>query len=117
MWLRHKRQRTRGDFFFFAVALVVPLCVQQFSGSDDTLDQGVRPHRLLRRRLGAGVRVPALLVPHGFDVAAAPHPATRDLVILPVPRVTAPVVLRHLRVEIQKVSGLLRNVFVPLVRR
>lgn len=80
-----------------AAAAAVPLCVQQLSGSEDALDQGVRPHRLLRRRLGAGVRVPALLVPHGLHVAAAPHPPAGDLVVLAVPRVAAPVVLRHLR--------------------
>lgn len=84
--------------------LFVPLSVQQVSGSDDALDQRVGPHRLLRRRLGAGVRVPALLVPHGLDVAAAPHPATGDLVVLAVPRVAAPLVLRHLVVEIWEVS-------------
>lgn len=75
----------------------VPLWVQEISGSDDGLDQGFGPYRLLRRRLGAGVRLPALLVPHGFNVAAAPHATTRDLVILPVARVTPPIILRHLR--------------------
>lgn len=75
----------------------VPLWVQEISGSDDGLDQGFGPYGLLRRRLGAGVRLPALLVPHGFNVAAAPHATTRDLVILPVARVTPPIILRHLR--------------------
>lgn len=75
----------------------VPLGVQELPGSDDGFDQGFGPHRLLRRRLGAGVRLPALLVPHGFNVAAAPHAPARDLVILPVARVTPPIVLRHLR--------------------
>lgn len=75
----------------------VPLWVQEISGSDDRLDQGAGPHRLLRRRLGAGVRLSALLVPHGFNVAAAPHSTARDLVILPIARVTPPIILRHLR--------------------
>lgn len=75
---------------------VVPLRVQQVPGSDDGLDQGVGPHRPLRRRLGAGVRLPALLVPHGFDVAAAPHPTTRDLIVFPAAGVTPPLILGHL---------------------
>lgn len=77
---------------------VLPLGVQQVPGSDDGLDQGVRPHRLLGRRLGAGVRLSAVLVSHGFHVAAAPHPTTGDLVILPVTGVTPPVILWHLGV-------------------
>ena len=68
----------------------VPLRVQEISGSDDGLDQGVGPHRLLRRRLGAGV-------PHGFNIAAAPHSTAWDLVILAIARVTPPIILRHLR--------------------
>lgn len=75
----------------------VPLWVQELSGSDDGLNQGFGPYGLLRRRLGAGVRLPALLVPHGFNVAAAPHATARDLVILPVAGVTPPIILRHLR--------------------
>lgn len=112
-WLPHKRQQsqrhvvknkqTNRSIFIVVATVAVPLCVQQVSGSDDTLDQSVRPHRLLRRRLGAGVRVAALLVAHGFHVAAAPHAATWDLVILAVARVATPVVLRHLPVEMQRV--------------
>lgn len=77
---------------------VLPLGVQQVPGSDDGVDQGVRPHRLLGRRLGAGVRLTAVLVSHGFHVAAAPHPTAGDLVILPVTGVTPPVILWHLGV-------------------
>lgn len=75
---------------------VLPLRVQQVPRSDDGLDQGVGPHCLLRRRLGAGVRLAALLIPHGFDVAAAPHPPTGDLIVLAVAGVTPPVILGHL---------------------
>lgn len=77
-------------------ARVVPLRVQQLPGSDDGLHHGVGSHRLLGRGFGAGVGLSALLVAHGFDVAAAPHPTARDLVVLLVARVTPPVVLGHL---------------------
>lgn len=76
--------------------MFLPLGVQQVPGPDDGLDQGVWPDRLLRRGLGAGVRLSALLVPHGFNVAAAPHPTTRDFIILPTAGVTSPLILGHL---------------------
>lgn len=78
---------------------VLPLGVQRVPGSHDGLDQGVRPDQLLRRGLGAGVRLSALLIPHGFDVAAAPHPTARNLIILPAAGVAPPLVLGNLCVE------------------
>lgn len=46
--------------------------------------------------LGAAIRVSTLLIPHGFDVTATPHPAARDLPILAPGGVTPPVILWHL---------------------
>lgn len=58
---------------------------------------GEAPGHGFGRCLGAAVRVSALLIPHGFDVAAAPHPAAGDLPILAPSGVTPPVILRHLQ--------------------
>ena len=96
-WIHTKGQELNTlNYWHLKNTCVLPVGVQQFPGSDDGFDQGVGPHHLLRRCLGAGVRLSALLVPHGFNIAAAPHPTTRDLIILPAARVTSPVILGHL---------------------
>lgn len=51
------------------------------------------------RYFGAGVRVGAVLVAHGLDVAAAAHPPAGDLPVLAHRRVPAPLILRHLGQE------------------
>lgn len=63
------------------------LCGLQVAGSS-CLD--------LRWGFGAAVRVAAVFLCHGLDVAAAAHPPARDLVVLPQRREPAPVILRHL---------------------
>lgn len=62
----------------------------------DRLDQGVWPDRLHGGGLGTGVRLSTLLITHGFDVTAAPHPPTGDLIVLTSPWVTTPLILRYL---------------------
>lgn len=79
------------------IAADLPLGVGELP-LQDGLDEGVGAGTLLRRGLGAGVGLAALLVAHGFDVAAAAHPPAWDLVVLAVAAgVTTPLILRHLR--------------------
>lgn len=47
-------------------------------------------------RFGTAVRVSAVLFCHSLDVAAAPHPPARDLVILTHRREATPLILRNL---------------------
>lgn len=47
-------------------------------------------------RFGTPVGVAAVLLGHGFHVAAAPHPSARDVVLLPQRSESAPLVLRYL---------------------
>lgn len=62
----------------------------------DGCEQGLRPEGQLGGRLGAGVRVPAVLIAHGFDVAPAPHPPAGDLVVSAPQGAPSPLVLGHL---------------------
>lgn len=71
------------------------LQLSQRPGSDG-LEQRLRPEGHLGGCLGAGVRLPALLVAHGLDVAATPHPPAGDLLILAPRGVPSPLVLGHL---------------------
>lgn len=48
------------------------------------------------RRLGAGVRVPAVFISHGLDVTAAPHSAAGNFIIFTSRGVPCPFILRDL---------------------
>ena len=48
------------------------------------------------RRLGAGVRVTAVFISHGLDVAAAPHSSAGDFIIFTSRGVPCPFILRDL---------------------
>lgn len=61
------------------------------------------------RRLGTAVRVAAVILRHGLDVAAAAHPPARDLVILGQRGEASPVVLRHLHQKQQTNGWLLKK--------
>lgn len=60
-------------------------------------DQRVGPYSLLWGGLDAGVGVTAVIVhlPHSFDIAAAAHPPTGDLLVL-LSWVCAPFILGYL---------------------
>lgn len=60
-------------------------------------DKCIGPYSLLWGGLDAGVRVTAVIVhlPHSFDIAAAAHPPTGDLLVL-LSRVSAPIILGYL---------------------
>lgn len=62
----------------------------------DGCEQGLWPEGQLGGCLGAGVRVPAVLIAHGFDVAPAPHPPAGDLVVSAPCGAPSPLVLGHL---------------------
>lgn len=62
----------------------------------DGCEQGLWPEGQLGGCLGAGVRVPAVLIAHGFDVAPAPHPPAGDLVVSAPRGAPSPLVLGHL---------------------
>lgn len=62
----------------------------------DGLQQRLRPEGHRWGCFGAGVWLPALLVTHGFYVAAAPHPAAGYLLLFATCGVRTPIVLRHL---------------------
>ena len=48
------------------------------------------------RRLGAGVRVTAVFISHGLDVAATPHSSAGDFIIFTSRGVPCPFILRDL---------------------
>lgn len=62
----------------------------------DGLEQGLWPERHLGGHFGAGVRLPAFLVTHGFDVTATPRPSAGNFLVFAPRGVPSPLVLGHL---------------------
>lgn len=87
------------DFEILSVKPVqdLPLRVEVGSLHGRLEDECIGPYSLLWGGLDAGVRVPAVIVhlPHSFDIAAAAHPPTGDLLVL-LSWVPAPVILGYL---------------------
>lgn len=87
------------DFKIFSIITVqdLPLWVEVGSLHGRLEDKCIGSYSLLWGGLDAGVRVTTVIVhlPHSFDIAAAAHPPTGDLLVF-LSWVSAPIILGYL---------------------